>query len=255
MKKGVIVGVVVLLILFISINFVSAGLIDWFKEFFGRVDQKDIYQRSPRDAIPESDFNGYIVEFEGDPILKKKFELEKKVLILALREDQVLQEVSKYSRSLRENNKIVKQNILNKIKEKRVGITRVVDSEEVKVLREFDTVFNGIALDISTEEAEDIRNVNGVKSVTPNYIVEIALTDSVPLIKADQVWLLDEDGNDCSVTGKPCLTGEGVTIGIIDTGVDYTHPDLGGCLPTDNILLRIISIFSFDISLILKAFA
>src|SRR3989344_5381313 len=37
-----------------------------------------------------------------------------------------------------------------------------------------------------------------------------------------------------SMDGKPldygeCLSGEGVTIGIIDTGVDYTHRDLGGC--------------------------
>src|SRR3989338_1423019 len=56
-----------------------------------------------------------------------------------------------------------------------------------------------------------------------------SLMDSVPLINADDVWLLDEDGNDCSVSGKECLTGKGVSIAIIDTGVDYTHPDLGGC--------------------------
>src|SRR3989344_1188849 len=51
----------------------------------------------------------------------------------------------------------------------------------------------------------------------------------------------DVDNNDFSLfqsclsgPGMPppvseCLTGKGITIGIIDTGVDYTHEDLGGC--------------------------
>lgn len=35
----------------------------------------------------------------------------------------------------------------------------------------------------------------------------------------------------CNETALPpaCLTGNGIRIGIIDTGVDYNHPDLGGC--------------------------
>ncbi|MEK6871399.1 MAG: S8 family serine peptidase, partial [Nanoarchaeota archaeon] len=83
--------------------------------------------------------------------------------------------------------------------------------------------------DISTEEAERIKKIKGVKSVSPNYEVEATLMDSVPLIGADKVWQLDTDGNNCVVSGKECLTGKGIKIGIIDTGVDYTHADLGGC--------------------------
>ncbi|MEK6871512.1 MAG: S8 family serine peptidase [Nanoarchaeota archaeon] len=98
-----------------------------------------------------------------------------------------------------------------------------------KVLNEYERVFNGIALDISAEEAENIENIDGVKSVSLNYEVKALMMNSIPLVGADKVWQLDKDGNNCVTSGKECLTGKGIKIGIIDTGVDYTHGDLGGC--------------------------
>lgn len=66
--------------------------------------------------------------------------------------------------------------------------------------------------------------------VWPNVEVRAALMDSVPLINADDVWTQN--------AGLFPVRGRGIQIAIIDTGVDYTHPDLGnGCfgLPPDPI--------------------
>ncbi len=196
-------------------------------------------------------FYGYIIQFEDKPLIGKKVELDeearknKKYIdehpilstistyrFRALTPEKVPDEVKAYSKNLRKNNEKIKERILSKIKEKRVRITGKAISEEneVKVMKEFIKVFNGISLYVNESEVEDIKKIEGVKAVYPNLIVNISLTDSIPLINADDVWLLDEDGNDCSFSGQPCLTGEGVTIAILDTGVDYTHPDLDSCL-------------------------
>ncbi len=53
--------------------------------------------------------------------------------------------------------------------------------------------------------------------------VHAMLADSVPLVNASLVW-----GAFNNSLGN--ITGKNVTIAIIDTGIDYTHPDLGGCL-------------------------
>jgi subtilisin family serine protease len=54
----------------------------------------------------------------------------------------------------------------------------------------------------------------------PNHHAQ--LHQSVPLIGASEVWNLTDS------QGRPLL-GTNITIAIIDTGIDYTHDDLGNC--------------------------
>jgi parallel beta-helix repeat protein len=90
-----------------------------------------------------------------------------------------------------------------------------------KVSDRFRIVFNGFAADITYDEAKLLENEPGVR-LFKNYKVRASLMDSVPLIQADKVWeLKDSLGNN--------ITGKGTRIAIIDTGIDYTHSDLGGC--------------------------
>lgn len=97
------------------------------------------------------------------------------------------------------------------------------------LLAEWEGVVNGLTLDITTEQAERLKNLPEIKNIYPNVQVKTTLMDSVPLIRASKVWPLDKDGNLCAEENTECLTGQGIKIGIIDTGIDYTHPDLGGC--------------------------
>ena len=59
-----------------------------------------------------------------------------------------------------------------------------------------------------------------------NYPVSINLEDVVGLVNAKKTWSLNHEGI--------FLNGKGQSICIIDTGVDYNHPDLGGCYGKNN---------------------
>ena len=182
------------------------------------------------------DFNGYIVEFKDEPVLVKQKKLKEQA---GLKINQPLApETRTQLTSYKQNLKQKQNNFINSIEQKDAALSASIQSQApqgiqrkpLKIMNQFTDVFNGLSIDATQDIIEEIKKMPEVKRVVPNYKVNITLMDSVPLINADDVWLLDEDGNQCATSGKECLTGKGVKIGIIDTGVDYTHEDLGGCL-------------------------
>jgi subtilisin family serine protease len=92
------------------------------------------------------------------------------------------------------------------------------DSEVKRSLR----LINAVSAEIPKEKLSKLEKSPLVDRVSLDRRVSILLYDSVPLINATQLWQTKD------MWGRN-ITGENTTIAIIDTGVDYTHPDLGSC--------------------------
>ncbi|MCB1607511.1 MAG: S8 family serine peptidase, partial [Xanthomonadales bacterium] len=79
-------------------------------------------------------------------------------------------------------------------------------------------MFNGVALQLSAEEAERIARMDFVQSIAPAGVYELD-TDSGPaFIGAPAVW------NGTSTFGSIPTRGEGVVVGVIDSGANSDHP-------------------------------
>ncbi|MQA77582.1 MAG: S8 family serine peptidase [Streptosporangiales bacterium] len=88
-------------------------------------------------------------------------------------------------------------------------------------VRAFDSLFNGMAVRVPEGQVDALRRVAGVRAVHPDIEVQAADDDSLSLIGAPEVWEREDP------QGRPAR-GAGQTVAILDTGIDYTHPDLGG---------------------------
>ena len=86
-----------------------------------------------------------------------------------------------------------------------------------RITREYETLFSGVAATVDAALVREIGRLPNVVEVFDDGRVAAQLTESVPLIGATAV---------ATAYG---VTGAGVKVAVIDTGIDYTHPDLGGC--------------------------
>jgi subtilisin family serine protease len=87
-----------------------------------------------------------------------------------------------------------------------------------QITRQYHTLFSGVAATVDSSVISEIRRLPNVAAVYEDVEVHANDNESGPQIGAPTVW---------STYG---VTGAGVKVAVIDTGIDYTHPDLGGCL-------------------------
>ena len=103
----------------------------------------------------------------------------------------------------------------------------------VKQRQAFDTLWNGVSVNIPAAEAGALATVPGVKAVYPVVPLTLADDDSpadgeiaTPAGAADPDLTFSTGMIGAPTANAAGWTGRGVKIGIIDSGVDYTNPDL-----------------------------
>ncbi len=99
------------------------------------------------------------------------------------------------------------------------------NQEEIVITQEYRDAFNGVAMTIPGDQVVNLIETGIVKRIWKNETVQLTfpemngekikpkMIDSIPQIGVDR---LHEEG----------VNGDGIKVGVIDTGIDYNHPDL-----------------------------
>ncbi len=113
-----------------------------------------------------------------------------------------------------------KQTDMEKMKE----VINRLGNKKFKIRHTFDGMFSA---SLTLNDLKNLENDPNVKSIEPVYERKIFLSSSGSLINATISHSVQVNGIN--------LTGIGQTICILDTGVNYSHSSLGGCLGNNNI--------------------
>jgi len=88
----------------------------------------------------------------------------------------------------------------------------------------FENAFNGISVELDPSEVGKLSIAPNVKAVYPIHKYSLPPTQRVTPELATALAMTGAD----IVHSELGFTGRGIRVGIIDTGIDYNHPDLGG---------------------------
>ena len=163
----------------------------------------------PRALWPYTDLPlTVIVELDDEPLVPR--------LKALAAEGEDLADVQKRHPEVTNAVKLQQDLLLDRIARTNTSFARMVHEADFS---RYSLVLNGYRMSVPASQIASLEKVPGVKrvSIAREYLPNLAY--SVPLIKADQVWSM--------IDGTTGYTGKGVTVAVIDTGIDYTHMMFG----------------------------
>jgi len=91
----------------------------------------------------------------------------------------------------------------------------------------YDVLFNGFSVEVSPTNRAALARVAGVKAMYPVQLIEAPTPEERQQIRADLATALAQTGANVAQNSLG-LTGAGVKVGVVDTGIDIDHPAFGG---------------------------
>jgi minor extracellular serine protease Vpr len=110
-----------------------------------------------------------------------------------------------------------KDSIKRNLKSRQDALRPEIERRGGTVQTEYQSAVNGLRIEIERGRIEEIAALPGVTAVRSFMTYKLDNATSVPFIGAPTAW-----------NGPAGFRGEGVKVGIIDTGIDYTHANFGG---------------------------
>lgn len=104
------------------------------------------------------------------------------------------------------------------IAQQHTEITGAIEGLGGRVMQRYSKLLNLVCVEIPSEQTNRLHLLPGVIEMQPSKLFYRNLETSVPFIGGPVAWK--------SLAGG--LSGEEITIGIIDSGIDYTHAQFGG---------------------------
>ncbi len=96
-----------------------------------------------------------------------------------------------------------------------------------KERRAFDTLFNGFSIEVDKVNRAKLLRLKGVKAMYPVQIIERPAQADATGSAPDLALALGLTGADIA-QNQLGLSGKGIKVGIVDTGIDIDHPAFGG---------------------------
>jgi len=81
--------------------------------------------------------------------------------------------------------------------------------------------FSSVSIKLNKKELAKLDDLEYVRKIQLDPEFKLFLQDSTSIINATRTWPLQVSGLN--------LTGAGQTVCVIDSGINYSHPDFGGC--------------------------